>query len=58
MLCNIIKVANENALWLEAIDTMESSSMISTSYFLGKDVHQVNGFFQDFLILFFNSTLK
>ena len=32
--------------------------MISTSYFLGKDAHQVNGFVQDFLILFFNSTLK
>ena len=54
MLCKIIKVANENALWLEAIDTMESSSMISTSYFLGKDAHQVNGsicsrFFNTFL---------
>ena len=32
--------------------------MISTSYFLGKDAHQVNGFVQDFIILFFNSTLK
>ena len=28
--------------------------MISTSYFLGKDAHQVNGFVQDFLILLFN----
>ena len=32
--------------------------MITTSYFLGKDAHQVNGFVEDFLILFFNSTLK
>ena len=32
--------------------------MISTSYFLGKVAHQVNGFALDFLLLFFNSTLK
>ena len=39
---------------------MESSSVwyVSTSYFLGKDAHQVNGFVQDFLLLLFNSTLK
>ena len=29
--------------------------MIPTSYFLGKVAHQVNGFVQEFLILFFNS---
>ena len=39
-------VPNENALWLEAIDTIEFSSIwyICTSYFLGKDAHQVNKF--------------
>ena len=30
----------------------------TTSYFLGKVAHQVNGFVLGFLILFFNSTLK